>query len=308
MSIPVWCGVQSCLVIRDLAADELVWFMRQALEFAGHADPAGLALRLQNRLRHPGHDGSTSYAFFREQRGVAGVNLRVESSGDTASRLTLSTVWHADAPEALHELVVALLESHPHEVATVPLHLLAEERCASLAELLAPLGFVRERHARLRFELSEVPPLGTPLVLEAYRQEDEHAFRGVYQAAEQRRADAAHWAYLKRKGGRFTPDHWFLARETLDQEPVGYAFCSRERRGVDASFTLDGAGVLPQFRENSEMLRRLVLSLLHELSGASPFGTVHAELPESDPKLIDILASLGFEHVERVPLLIKRPA
>ena len=303
----MWCGVESLLVIRELAADELVWFLRQALTFAGHADPGGLAQRLQTRLRQPAHDASTSYALFEQQRGAAGVNLLVSSRSDAASTLLLSSVWHADAPQALSALVAELLGRFPHEVALLPLHLLSEQRCAELADLLAPLGFGRERHVRLRFELSEVPPLGTPLVLEAYRQQDEQAFRGVYQAAEQRVADAAHWAYLKRKGGRFTPDHWFLARETLDQEPVGYAFCSRERRGVDATFTLDGAGVLPRFRENSEMLRRLVLSVLHELSGVSPFGVVTAELPDSDPKLIDILASLGFEITERVPLLIKRP-
>jgi hypothetical protein len=294
-------------VIRDLAADELVWFMRQALTFAGHADPGGLALKLQARLKHPGHDASTSYVLFRDGLGVAGANLKEESSHGAASSLMFSSVWYVDAPEALVELVTDLLGRHPHEVATVPLHLLAEDTCAALADLLGPLGFVRERHARLRFALSEVPPLGTPLVLEAYRQEDEHAFREMYQHAEQRRADAAYWAYLKRKGGRFTPDHWFLARETLDQEPVGYAFCSRLDRGVDAHFTLDGAGVLPQFRENSEMLRRLVLSLLHELSGASPLGTVEAKLADSDPKLIHILGSLGFELMEHVPLLIKRP-
>lgn len=294
-------------MIRELAADELVWFVRKALEFAGHADPAGLALKLQARLRHPGSDASRSYALFREQHGVAGVNLRVERRDDAAHRLTLSALWHDQAPEALAELVTRLLTDNPHEVAVVPLHLLAEEQCVALSQLFARLGFIRERHVRLRFELSEVPPLGVPLVLEAYRQEDEQAFRGVYQAAEQRPASAAHWAYLKRKGGRFTPDHWFLGRETLDQEPVGYAFCSRERRGLDSRFTLDGAGVLPRYRQDSEMLRRLVLSVLHELSGSSPLGTVEAELPDSDPKLIEILASLGFERVERVPLLIKRP-
>ena len=66
-------------------------------------------------------------------------------------------------------------------------------------------------------------------------------------------------------------------------------------------------GVLPRYRHDSEMLRRLLLSLLHELSGISPFGTVTADLPDSDPKLIDILASLGFETAERIPLLMKHP-
>src|SRR5690606_23900915 len=126
----------------------------------------------------------------------------------------------------------------------------------------APLGFRRDRLTRLRFQLSEVPPLGAPLVLEAYTQRDERAFREVYRGAEGRAPSDARWALLKRRSGPFQPDLWFVARETLDQEPVGYAFCGRRSRGVDASYTLDAAGVLQRYRGDSEMLRRLLLSTL----------------------------------------------
>lgn len=294
-------------MIRELSADELAWFMRQALTFAGHADPAGLALKLQSKLRHPAQDASSSFALFEGGEGLAGVNVQSTHKGDGVMGVTLSTAWHAGDGGALLTLVEALLDRYPHEVARLPLHLLPEERCAELAAMLKPLGFAREQQTRLRFELSEVPPLGAPLVLEAYRQEDERAFRELYEAAEGREVSEAQWAYLKRKGGPFSPNLWFVARQTLDQEPVGYAFCGTQRRGIDATYTLVGAGVLQRFRSDSEMLRRLLLSLLHELSGASPFGAVDTLLPDTDPKLIEILQLLGFDVVERTPLLIKRP-
>ncbi len=294
-------------MIRELAADELVWFMHQALAYAGHADPGGLALKLHPLLKSPGHDDSVSFALLEGGVALAGATARDTRNSDGVQTLRLSNVWHDDAPEALSRLVAHLLSRRQHEVAVVHLYSLPEAHCSELAQLLGPLGFARELHHVLRFELSEVPPLGTPLVLEAYRQADEPRFREVYHEAEGLPARGPQWAYLKRKGGRFTPDHWYIARETLDQDPVGYAFCSRTKVGIDSSYSLDGVGVLPRFRGDSEMLRRLLLSLLQELSGISPFGTVTADLPDSDPKLIEILASLGFETVERVPLLMKHP-
>lgn len=294
-------------MIRELVADELVWFLRQALSFAGHADPGGLARKLHPMLKQPGHDDSLSFAFLQDGAALAGATVRLAHNNDGVQTLRLSNVWHDRAPQALDQLIAHLLARHQHEVAVVHLYSLPESACAELTTVLGPQGFARELHHVLRFELSEVPPLGTPLVLEAYRQADEPAFRAVYHEAEGLPARGPQWAYLKRKGGRFTPDHWYIGRETLDQDPVGYAFCSRTKFGIDASFSLDGVGVLPRYRQDSEMLRRLLLSLLHELSGTSPFGAVNADLPDSDPKLIEILASLGFETSERVPLLMKRP-
>lgn len=281
--------------------------MRQALDFAGHADPSGLAMKLQGRLRHHASDGSATFALFREDVGVAGVNLQVETRGDAARSLTLTSAWHAGQLDDLRQLVQVLLQRHPHEVVRLPLHLLPERRCAQLEAGLAPLGFKRQRLVHLRFELSEVPPLGTPLVLEAYREADERSFRQLYQDSEGAAPSEAHWAYLKRKGGAFRPDFWFVARETLDQQAVGYAFCSVSGTGIDANYSLDAVGVRRRYRADSEMLRRVLLSLLHELAGASPLGAVDTMLPGDDPKLIEILGYLGFVTLERVPLLLKRP-
>lgn len=282
--------------------------MRRALEFAGHENAGNLALQLQRMLRHPVQDAAASYALFEAGDGLAGANVRGEDDGNSARRVTLFNVWHAGEPHYLYELASELLARHHHEVAFVPLYLLPEERCRELAAVLAPLGFVRDRYHTLRFDLTEVPPLGSPLVLEAYREEDERAFKDAYRSAEGERPSDARWAYLKRKGGPFSPDLWFLARETLDQRAVGYAFCSATKRGVDASYVLDGAGVLGELRSDSDMLRRLLISLLHELAMRAPMGTVEAELPSGDPKLVQILVSLGFVEVEVTPTLVKLPA
>lgn len=294
-------------MIRELAADELAWFMEQALMFAGHANPRGLARALQHRLKESARRSSSTYALFDSDRGVAGVTARLEAQGESAARLYLAPAWHAGEPSGLLELTQELLERYPHDVAILPLHLLNQRRCDELKELLAPLGFVREDQVKLRFELSEVPPLGVPLVLEAYRESEERLFRALHEEAEGRRASDALWAYLKRKGGPFRPDLWFLARETLDQEAVGYAFCGTPRRGIDAVFSLNGVGVLHKHRLDSEMLRRLVLTVLQELAGISPLGRLETELPITDPKLIEILGWVGFEEIERVPQLLKRP-
>jgi len=165
----------------------------------------------------------------------------------------------------------------------------------------------RDELRRLRFELADVPPLGLPLVLESWSSQSDRAFRDLYQRAEARTIGDRYWAYLKRRHGAFRPDLWFMARETLDQEPVGYALCGSERIDLDARYALNGVGVLQEHRTSSEMLRRLVVSTLHELAGASPFGSVDAELSLRDPKLIDILMSLGFDVVERYTALVRLP-
>ena len=139
------------------------------------------------------------------------------------------------------------------------------------------------------------------------------------------RSDGA-WAWLKRWRGPFRPDLWFIARETLDQEPVGYAFVGTNKPSLDASYYLTAVGVLPEHRHSSEMLRRLVVSTLTELAGdgnpaallgmrygletrdGAPQGGFDATLSTRDPKLIEILRSLGFASGDPYPMLIKRPA
>lgn len=292
-------------MIRNLAPDEVVWFMQQAFAFAGHPDPQGLASRLHGQLRSAVRDAAHCYVRRGEGRPRAGVYLQTPQRDDAALTLNLFSVWHDGAPAELLRLMVEILEDNPHEEARLPLHLLPEERCDELSELLAPLGFMRDTFTHMRFQLTEVPPLATPLVLESYQPSLERDFRSLYQAAEGTVVADARWALLKRREGPFHPDLWFLARETLDQEPVGYAFCGSRKRGVDASYSLDAAGVLQRYREDSEMLRRLLVSTLHMLSGISPLGAVDARLSSGDPKLTAILASLGFERLEREPLLIK---
>src|SRR5690606_4373279 len=180
-------------------------------------------------------------------------------------------------------------------------------RRAELAARLAPLGFAPGEVARMRFDLSQVPPLGSPLLLEAWSEASDRRFRAFYEAAEGGPVTDAGWAYLKRKNGPFQPDLWFLARETLDQDPVGYAFCGLVARRVDGQYTLDAVGVARELRSDSAALRRLVISTLHELASFSPVGAVDAEVSRADGRLGDILRYVGFVPVVRSPVLVKRP-
>lgn len=295
-------------MIRSLTPDEVAWFVSRAVAYLGHSDPRGLSQRLAPRLRDPSTDASRCFVNGAGKEPSAGVYVRSPAPEDDDQTLTLVSPWHVDDPDGLRRLVGAMLERFPHEAAVAPLHAVPERRSSELAAVLEPLGFLRDEIRRVRFELADVPPLGLPLVLESWSLPADRAFRQLYERAEAGGVSDRFWAYLKRRHGSFRPDLWFMARETLDQEPVGYAFCGAERRGLDAGYVLNGVGVLQVHRESSEMLRRLVVSTLNELAGVSPFGTVVAELSTSDPKLIDILMSLGFTTVERYALLVRMPA
>ncbi len=133
------------------------------------------------------------------------------------------------------------------------------------------------------------------------------AFRELFDDAEGDPVSDARWSYLKRSGGAFQPDLWFAAREALDQQTVGYAFTGSTGGEVDAAYELTAVGVRWRHRENSEMLRRVVVTTLRELSGRSPIGTVDTVLGASDPKLVSILISLGFQVHEKTPVLVKLP-
>lgn len=295
-------------VVRSLSPDEVAWFVSRAVAFLGHSDPRGLSQRLAPRLRDAASDAARCFVYA-PSRGEpsAGVYVRAPGPDDDDATLTLVSPWHVDDPEGLRRLVGAVLERFPHEAAVAALHGVPPARARELQALLAPLGFVRDEVRRVRFELSEVPPLGRPLVLEAWSLRAERAFRDLFERAEARQLSDEAWAYLKRRHAPFRPDLWFMARETLDQEPVGYALCGARGRGFDAAYVLNGIGVLQEHRRSSEMLRRLVVSVLQELAALSPFGTVEAELSASDPKLIDILRSVGFVTVERYAALVRMP-
>lgn len=296
-------------MIRSLAADELPWFVGRALAFLGHYDPQGLALRLAARFGDPRADARGCRVLARAGTApCAGVHVLAPHPDDDARRVELSSPWHDDDPEAFAELVAHVLAGHDHDSALLRLDAVPRRRRDELAARLATLGFRPEEVTLMSFDLSQVPPLGSPLLLEAWSEEADRRFRSFYAGAEDRPVTDAGWAYLKRRHGPFQPDLWFLARETLDQEPVGYAFCGLVARRVDGRYTLDAVGVARELRADSAMLRRLVISVLQELASFSPVGAVDAEVSLSDGKLGDILRLVGFAPVMRSPVLVKRPA
>lgn len=296
-------------MVRNLAPDEVVWFIGRALSFLGHSDPKGMSLRLGALLADNRSDGEACYVLTHPDRSPsAGVYLRTPDVNADSLGLRFAAPWHDGEPAELHELIAELLGRFEHDHAYLDLHSLGPARCAELAELLSPLGFRHQERHHLRFELSEVPPIGGPLILDAWTEASDAEFREFYRAAEAREVSDRAWSFLKRASGPFHPDLWFLARETLDQQSVGYAFFGTTEQRIDARYHLDGVGVRRDLREDSDMLRRLVISALAELSGSSPMGVVDASIAGSDPKLIGILRSLGFRELERVPLLVKLPA
>ncbi len=301
-------GVEWATVIRSLGADELPWFVGRSLAFLGHSDPQRLALLLSTRFRDARADAQGCLVVARPGLAPsAGAHVAAPDPDDDARTIQLSSPWHDSDPEALTELVAHVLARHDHDSAVVKLDAVPRARAAELAEHLAPLGFSPDEVTAMRFDLSQVPPIGSPLLLEAWTPGADRRFRAFYAAAEDRDVTDAGWAYLKRKRGRFQPDMWFLARETLDQDPVGYAFCGLGARRVDGRYTLDAVGVAQAHRSDSAMLRRLVISTLQDLSAISPVGTVEAEVSRRDGRLGHILRLIGFEVVGRSPVLAKRP-
>lgn len=295
-------------MIRSLGSDELPWFVGRALAFLGHADPHGMSLRLATRFRDPRSDAASCHVLARPGEAPrAGVVVLAPDPDDDARNLVLFSPWYEDGPEDVRELVEPLLDRYPHESAVLRLDAVPEDRRSALAATLAPLGFEVDETRALSFDLSQVPPIGSPLLFEAWSLGSDRRFREFYAGAEDRQVSDAGWAYLKRRHGPFQPDLWYLARETLDQEPVGYAFFGMGSRRVDGRYTLDAVGVAHELRSDSAMLRRLVISALQELSSFSPLGTVEAEVSLLDGKLGDLLRHIGFEQVSRSPVLVKRP-
>jgi len=296
------------LVIRALAPDELVWFLARALAFQGHGDPMGLAQRLAPSLKHARRDGRRTFVWL-DGGGPprAGAHFRAPEPDDDARTARLGPLWHEGDEEEGRAFVRELLASAPHDAVEVRLDGVPESARARLTSWLAPLGFEPTERIRMRFPLADTPPLGRPLSLDAWTPETDLAFRELYRAAERAGAGEAHWSWLKRQGGRFRPDLWFVARPAPDQEPIGYAFCHGDD-ALDARYRLVAVGVLPAHRGSTEMVRRLVLTTLLELAARSPFGSVDVQADAHDPKLVRILQSLGFDDLGREPRLERRPA
>lgn len=297
-------------MIRSLAPDELSWFLSRYYSFLGHSDPRGLARRVLEHARDLDHEAVRTFIYLDDASGIpkAGVNLLAPKPEDDDQNLYLSNLWFAERAEDLKLLVSKLLDRHPHEAAHVPLYNFSARHLQALSEVFLPLGFSYREVCELEFELAELPPLGLPLVLEAWTHESDALFRQVYQQAERTSVSDAAWAYLKRYRGAFYPDLWFILRETLDQAPVGYAFFGAEQRGLDGSYYLTKAGVMQAHRVSSEMLRRLVLSVLHELAARSPLGRVQTTIGSEEQKLIQIFELLGFDSRRRYAQFIKQPS
>jgi len=305
-------------VIRSLTLDELPWFLARSFAFVGHRDAWGLAQRSVARLRDPRRDAGRAWVLEPASDGEpaavdadprAGVVAWPPDADLDDPTLRLAQPWHdGDDPAPFVRLVEEVLRRHPHEAVELDLSALDAGRADRLTAALAGLGFGPDRLRWLAFGLTETPPLGRPLVLEGWRLETDAAFRAFVGRCEGVVVREGRWAWLKRAHGPFTPDLCLLAYETLDQPPVGYALGGRRRPGLDGELALTAVGVAPEHRGSTEMLRRLLLTLLHELAGQSPLGRVRAELSLADPKLVAILRSIGFEVGDVRPVLRRLPA
>lgn len=295
-------------MIRPLASDELAWFLARSFAFLGHRDPWGLARRTVTRLRDPRRDAARTWVRVDAGEPLAGVVAWPPNPDVDDPTLRLAQPWFdGDDAGSFVELVVEVLDRHPHEAVELDMSAVPRAQASRLAAALARLGFETDALRALAFDLAEVPPLGRPLVLEAWQLDVDADFRTFVGRAEGVAIGDGRWAWLKRAHGRFTPDLWCLAYESLDQAPVGYALAGRRRAGVDGDLALTAIGVAPEHRASTEMLRRLVLSLLHELAGGSPMGRVRAELSDRDPKLVAILRSVGFDVGDPRPVLRRLP-
>ena len=259
-------------------------------------------------LRDPELEADRSFVLFDDGMPVAGMYVLAPAPDEDDQNLYLSNVWFSRSVEDLKTLTQWVLRKNPHEAVHYPLHNVSPERQQELVAMFEEWGFSLAKACDLEFKLADLPPLGLPLVLEAWLDEADPLFKEVYTKAEGYEPSDQQWAYFKRWRGRFVPDLWFIARETLDQYPVGYAFFGAHRTGVDGEYYLTAAGVLTEYRDSSEMLKRLVLSGMHELAARSPFGSIRTTLLERDPKLIRIFEMLGFYSVGRYPVLHKVPS
>lgn len=295
-------------MIRSLHSAELPWFVARSLAFVGHVDPNGLAQRLAPRLREPRRDAATTFVWQVDGAAPsAGVVAIVPEADDDERTLRMAQPWFDGAVEDFGSLVAAIAERVDHEAVVLDLAGVPVARIEGLQAQLAGDGFDLDVMTTLRFDLAEVPPLGLPLALEAWSPAGDAAVRELVGRSEGWSVSERRWAYAKRAFGPFRPDLWFTASEAPDRPAVGYALCGARSVGVDATYGLIAAGVTPEHRGSTEMLRRVLLTLLHELAGVSPVGRLETVLSGRDPKLIEILRSLGFSSEQPRPQLRRLP-
>jgi len=295
-------------VIRSIAPDELEWFIASSYEFLGHSDPRGFARRAVRSVRDPEAEAENSLILFSEgDVPLAGAYVVAPEPEDDDQNLYLSNLWFKHDAADLQRLIEGLLERFDHEAVHCPLYNFSEAKLRLVAPVFEALGFERKHAYDLEFDLAELPPLGLPLVLEAWSEENDGRFREVFREAEGFEPSERFWAWLKRWRGPFRPDLWFIACETLDQPSIGYAFYGMYQDGVDGLYYLTAAGVKAEYRGSSEMLRRLLISSMQELAARSPFGRIQTLITQRDPKLINILESLGFRTQSAYPAYVRQP-
>ena len=298
-------------MIRSLAPDELEWFIAAYYDFLGHSNPRGFAKRAISSLHNVEEEANKSFILFADGYPLAGAHVLAPEQSDDNQNLYLSHVWFEGSPADLAKLIAYVLAKHSHEAVYAPLFNVSTERLERLTPVFREADFVLEHNYDLEFDLSDLPPIGMPLVLEAWSDESEALFRRVFSQAERYAPSDRFWAWLKRWRGAFSPDLWFVLRETLDQEPVGYAFYGAyqgmSQEGVEGVYYLSAAGVMPEYRDSSEMLRRVLLSSMHDLASRSPFGRIQTSATRQDPKLIRIFESLGFRVINSYPSFVQKP-
>ena len=295
-------------MIRSIAPDELEWFIASSYDFLGHSDPRAFARRSVRQLHDLTIEADRSFILFSPgDVPLAGAYALAPEPEDDDQNLYLSNLWFREDAADLTRLLRELLRKLEHEAVHLPLYNVSPSRLEELEPALTALGFERRQAYELEFDLADLPPLGAPLVLEAWTEENDERFQEIFEHGEGFAPSEAFWAWLKRWRGTFQPNLWFLATETIDQDPVGYAFYGMTHEGIDGVYYLTAAGVLAEYRSSSEMLRRLLISSMSELAAQSPFGRIQTLVTQYDPKLIDIMRSLGFEQRSAYPAFVKQP-
>ncbi len=294
-------------MIRSLAPDELPWFLSQTFAFMGHRDPTGFAFRSVKQLRDAELEADHCFILMENRKAVAGVYVIAPAKGEDDLNLYLANPWFISDATQLERLLRQVFARFHYEAIHFPLFNYSELLIKKLEPIFNSLGFFLEETCDLRFELSELPPLGIPVILEAWSYQADQLFSQTYRQAEDPELSDEYLAWLKRWRGPFQPDLWFLGRETLDQDPIGYGFFGAHKTGIDGIYYMTAIGALAEYRHSSEMLRRLVLSCMHELASQSPLGLIETSMSMKDAKLIQIFESLGFETLNRYDKFIKRP-
>lgn len=297
-------------MIRTLAPDELEWFIASYYDFLGHSNPRGFARQAVSAMRDRDAEADKSFIAVSDETEIplAGVHVLAPEPEADDQNLALSNIWFKDESADLTALLRKVLAQHPHDAVHCPLFNFSDAKLDRVRPVFDALGFDLEYTFDLEFDLADLPPIGTPLVLEAWSDESDVLFRKVFSQAESYKPSDRQWSWFKRRRSKFNPNLWFIARETLDQDPVGYAFYGAYQEGIEGIYYLTAGGVMPEFRDSTAMLRRLMISSMQELASRSPFGKIQTTTTRQDPKLLEILESLGFITTDKYPVFIRKPA